>query len=86
MPNCAAGYFPFHCDGLLMGWTNVHDLSPAPPAPPSQKNKNTASHPVIVSARAFMCDRSTFYENATHGPAAVLGRAFIHKEMQNLKK
>ena len=78
MTNCAAGYFPFHCDGLLMGWTNVHDLS--------LKNKNTASHPVIVSARAFMCDRSTFYENATHGPAAVLGRAFIHKEMQNLKK
>ena len=48
--------------------------------------KNTASHPVIVSARAFMCDRFTFYENVTHGPGAVLGRAFIHKDMQNLRK
>ena len=26
MTNCAASYFPFHCDGLLMGWTNVHLL------------------------------------------------------------
>ena len=26
MTNCAASYFPFHCDGLLMGWTNVHVL------------------------------------------------------------
>ena len=84
MTNCAASYFPFHCDGLLMGWTNVHVLRNTEfyLSPP----KNTASHPVIVSARAFMCDRFTFYENVTHGPAAVLGRAFIHKEMQNLRK